>query len=57
MKRLVCERFAKALPVFEHRRRVAVNLEPRQRVLERAALHQRPFRARRHFDVRNPRLQ
>ena len=37
--------------------RVAVDLEPCQRVLERAAVHQRALGARRHLEVREPALQ
>ena len=51
------ERLDEALPVLEHRRRVAVDLEPRQRVLERAAVHQRALGARRHLQVGDARLQ
>jgi len=35
------ERFDKSLPVLDHRGRLAVDFEPRQRVFERPALHQR----------------
>ncbi len=54
---LVAERLDESLPVFEHCRRVAVDLEPRQRILERAAVHQRALGSRRHFEIGDAGLQ
>ena len=44
-------RFDEPLPVFEHLRRLAVNLQPGQRFAERPAVHQRLARARREVHV------
>jgi hypothetical protein len=34
------ERFDESLPMFQYRRRLPVNLEPGQRIVKRAAMHQ-----------------
>ena len=53
----VAGRFDEAAPVFEHLGRLAVNLQPGQRFLERAAVHQRAPGARRQAHVDQPALQ
>ena len=55
--RLRPERFDEAFPMFEHGRGLPVNLEPRQRVLERTAMHQGALGARRHLEIGDARLQ
>ena len=50
-------RFDKPLPVLEHFRRVAVDIEPRQSLPEWPAMGQCPLCARRKIHVRQPALQ
>ena len=46
-----------AAPVLDERRGLPVNLHPGQRVLENAAKHERPLRARMRGEVAHPALQ
>src|SRR4029079_2540125 len=47
----------KSLPVLEHLGRAAVDLQPRHRLVERRAMHQRATGARRRLEIQQSMLQ